>query len=136
MLAGHYRELDTLSKASTLDHLLDDLVWRPMSTRSSTPRKLRSAVRRMKQMTCVSENACSDDHTPPVRRKLLLCHATSFILLCLCVLVWRSASPAPDMRSTFSIPTSSSRRLDMSTHIPFPIFLIHSLILIEKKLLA
>lgn len=52
-------------------------------------------------MTCVSENACSDDHTPPVRRKLLLCHATSFILLCLCVWVWRSASPAPDMRSIF-----------------------------------
>lgn len=83
-------------------------------------------------MTCVSENACSDDHTPLSTQTLVVSRDFIYSVVSL-----RFGMAFSESRSGheihISIPTSSSRRLDMSTHIPFSIFLYPFLNSYRKK---
>ena len=69
-------------------------------------------------MTCVSENACSDDHTPLSTQTLVVSRDFIYSVVSL-----RFGMAFSESRSGheihISIPTSSSRRLD--TNIQFPI---------------
>lgn len=60
---GHFRALDTRSRASTrLAHLQDGPVWHLMCTHYSIPPKPPNAMTKMTQMMHASESVYSDGH--------------------------------------------------------------------------